>query len=292
MITVEGKAVPPDMLGTLVDSTGADPATLRAQLARDGYVRLRGALDATAVLTARAEVLARLEEVGEVAGDVATGMSQRAVRHRDLGVFWRSVSEGPALRAVAHGPALRALAGSIIDAAVTPFDFLWLRAMVEGRASPLHFDHVYMNRGSARVVTCWIPLGAVPLAAGPIVFVENAHRRDELTAPYRGLDVDRDGKPGSFAENPVDLARRLGTRLLSADFAPGDVVFFGMFSLHGSLDNNQGGGRIRLSCDVRYQPADDARDDRWFGAPPPGHGGKSYGGMQGAQPLGAPGLRR
>jgi hypothetical protein len=47
------------------------------------------------------------------------------------------------------------------------------------------------------------------------------------------------------------------------------------------------GGRVRLSCDVRWQPADDTRDDRWFGAPPAGHGGRSYGGVNSARPLGA-----
>jgi len=64
------------------------------------------------------------------------------------------------------------------------------------------------------------------------------------------------------------------------------VLLFGMFTLHGSCDNRLGGGRVRLSCDVRWQVAGEARDDRWFGAPPPGHGGSSYGGLNGARPLG------
>jgi hypothetical protein len=53
-----------------------------------------------------------------------------------------------------------------------------------------------------------------------------------------------------------------------------------------------GGGRVRLSCDVRWQPADEARDDRWFGSPPPGHGNQSYGGLNGAKPLGAEYIKR
>ena len=52
-----------------------------------------------------------------------------------------------------------------------------------------------------------------------------------------------------------------------------DLYVFGMFTLHGSCDNRLGGGRVRLSCDARWQVAGEARDDRWFGAPPPGHGG-------------------
>ena len=273
-----------------------DTGRLRTALARDGYVLVRGALDREAVLAARAEVFARLAEVGEVAEPsaegVATGRSQRQALEPDLGAFWRSVCEGDRLRAAAHGPRLRALAGALLDAPACPFDFLWLRTMVGGRASPLLFDPVYMNRGSARVLTAWIPLGDVPLEAGPIVFVEGSHRFDDLIARYRGIDVDRDAMPGSFPEDAVAFARSRAARLLTADFRAGDVVLFDMFSLHGSCDNRLAGGRVRLSCDVRWQPEADARDDRWFGDPPPGHGGHSYGGLNGARPLGEAYLAR
>jgi hypothetical protein len=80
--------------------------------------------------------------------------------------------------------------------------------------------------------------------------------------------------------------------LLTADFRAGDLLVFGMFTLHGSFDNRLGGGRVRLSCDVRWQKAGTPRDDRWFGDPPSGHGGTGYGGMNGAQPLGAAYLAR
>ncbi|MBL8671914.1 MAG: phytanoyl-CoA dioxygenase family protein [Alphaproteobacteria bacterium] len=258
---------------------------------------LRGALDAGAAAAARAEVLDRLAAVGEIAAPaeaaIATGKSNRAALHPDLGAFWRSVCEGTALRHLTHGPAMRAVAQAMIGEDAVPFDFLWLRAMLPGRASPLHFDHVYMNRGSARIVTFWVPLGDVPIAAGPIVVVEGSHRFADLAEAYRGHDVDRDpSRPGSLAVDALSLAAQRGCRLLSADFRAGDVLAFGMFTLHGSLDNAMSGDRIRLSADIRWQPAGDARDGRWFGAPPPGHGGKSYGGLNGALPLGAPGIAR
>ncbi len=291
-VTIAGKPVPPARLGALneVADWRAAPGIARAALHADGYVLLRGALDRASVLEARAEVFARLAAVGEIAepsaAGIATGRSDRAVRHPDLGAFWRSVCEGERLRAVSHGPALGAIAGELLGAPAKPFDFLWLRTMVEGRASPLHFDHVYMNRGSADVLTAWIPLGDVPLEAGPLVFVEGSHRFEDLIARYRGLDVDRDAMPGSFPEDAVAFAGTRGCRLLTSAFAAGDVIVFDMFSLHGSCDNRMGGGRVRLSCDVRWQPSADAEDDRWFGAPPPGHGGLGYGGLNGARPLG------
>jgi hypothetical protein len=291
-VEIAGKPVPAASLGPLHEAQAADqdPAAWRAAIAAHGHVLLRGALDRDAVLAARAEVFARLAEVGEIvpgSDGIATGTSRRAASHPDADAFWRSVCEGPLLRAVSHGPGLRAIAQALFGRAAKPFDFLWLRTMLAGRASPLHFDHVYMNRGSAEVLTAWIPLGDVPPEAGPIVFVEGSNRFADLIARYRGLDVDRDAMPGSFPQDAVGFAAARGARLLTADFKAGDVILFDMFSLHGSCDNMLGGGRVRLSCDVRWQPAGDAEDDRWFGAPPPGHGGRSYGGVNSARPLGA-----
>lgn len=280
------------LLGQLSDleAAAATPTLLRERLERDGYVVLRNAIAPADVMAARHEVLRRLAEMGEIAepieAAVATGVSHRLARAPDLDGFWRGVCEGPALRRAAHAPALRALASAALGTSAKPFDFLWLRTMVDGRASPLHFDHVYMNRGSANVLTAWVPLGDVPLEAGPIVFVEGSHRFEDVIARYRGIDVDRDGLPGSFPDDAIAFARSRGCRLLTSDFRAGDAVLFGMFTLHGSCDNRLGGGRVRLSCDVRWQPADEAEDDRWFGTPPPGHQAKSYGGMNGARPLG------
>jgi hypothetical protein len=289
---VAGAPLPADCLGALRETPDwrDAPDRLPALLAQDGYVLLRGALAPALVHDARRDVLERLASVGEIAepldAAVATGTSQRAALHPDLGVFWRGVCEAPRLRALTHGPALAEISQALLGGPTEPFDFLWLRTMVQGRASPLHFDHVYMNRGSANLVTAWIPLGDVPLVAGPLVVVEGSHRFEDIAARYRGVDVDRDGLPGSFPGDAVAFARSRGARLLTADFQAGDVLLFSMFTLHGSCDNRMGGGRVRLSCDVRWQRAGEARDDRWFGAPPAGHGGLGYGGLNGARPLG------
>ena len=59
-----------------------------------------------------------------------------------------------------------------------------------------------------------------------------------------------------------------------------------MLLLHGSLDNQSAVGRTRLSCDVRYQPANETTEDkRYFGRDPSGSKGGGYGDMRGAQPL-------
>jgi hypothetical protein len=295
---LEGRRLAAETVAPMIDSTAliADGAALRARLAEDGYLLL-GVIDRDDVMAARRDVLSRLAEVGEIAepseAALPTGTSRRAELHPDLGAFWRSVSEGPAVRRAVHGDKARALAAKILDRPVRPFDFVWLRAMLAGRASPLHFDHVYMNRGTDRVVTVWVPLGDVSVADGPLAVVENSHRFDDLTASYRGLDVDRDpSRPGHVAESAFAFLNERGARLLTADFRAGDICVFGMFMLHGSIDNASPTGRVRLSVDTRWQVADQPMDERWSGPDPKGHGGKGYGALGSASPLGAPALRR
>ncbi|NNG02625.1 MAG: hypothetical protein HKM95_00800, partial [Inquilinus sp.] len=279
------RPVPDALLGPLRASDAtADPAALRERLSDDGYLFLPAALDAIAVMAARAGLFGRLAEVGEIAPPavegIATGTRRRSELAADPGRFLKGLSEHPALRRVSHGPELGRLMAALHGEPVRPYDFLWLRATPVGRSSPLHFDHVYMSRGSARVLSVWIPLGPVPLSDGPLTIVEGSHRAEALIERFRGHDVDRDpDRPGDVGEHPVDLATRLGTRLLTADFAPGDIVVFGLFTLHGSLDNRSPAGRVRLSCDVRYQPAAEAVDERWVGGDPPGHRGLGYGGL-------------
>ena len=62
---------------------------------------------------------------------------------------------------------------------------------------------------------------------------------------------------------PLPLASPIGRPVC---VRAGDVVIFGMHTLHMSTANIAPGGRIRLSVDVRWQPAGDVIDDRYMGA--------------------------
>lgn len=290
--------VPEEMFGELRDSTDLlqNRAALLGHLEEDGYLFLRGVLNQEDVLSARAEVFQWLSEVGEVKAPaiegIATGTSCRQESFPDLGAFWKQVCEGLELRRVTHAGPMLAIMETVLGGKVRPFDFLWLRAMPPGRASAFHYDHVYMNRGTDHLYTVWTPLGRVPIEEGPILIMENSHRWDDVIAQFQGLDVDTDkSRPGHVTMAPVTYAVERGCRLLSADFEPGDLLIMQMFLLHGSLDNRSKVGRIRLSCDTRYQLASDLIDERWIGKNPLGHG-QGYGGVGGSHPLTAAPIRR
>ena len=92
-------------------------------------------------------------------------------------------------------------------------------------------------------------------------------------------------RKAALPDTPLAFARERKTRLLSNPFEAGDVVIFGMFLLHGALDNVSTANEIRLSCDIRYQIAAAARDPRYFGPDPTGTTGAGYGELVGAKPL-------
>jgi len=289
---VKGRAVPTALLGELTDSAAllGHPPALRERFAQDGYLFLRRALEPGAVRAARREVFERLVAVGEIrppAEDgIFTGGSRRAELEPDLGRFWRSVSEGPRLRAVSHGPAMAAIVSQLFDAPARPQDYLFLRAGVRGRATDLHYDYPFFTRAHDRVCTAWMPLGDVPVCDGPLVVVEGSHHYRDLIDPMIGHDISKNPeRRAAFGSDAIDFARQRGTRLLTADFEAGDVAIFGMYLAHGSLDNFSPLDRVRLSCDVRWQPASLPTDPRYFGADPPGTTGAGYGELNGAKPL-------
>jgi len=155
---VKGVPVPAAMLAELANSAGllGDPTALRARLADDGYLFLRGVLDPSSVRAARAEVLHRLEAVGEIvpgSGGVFSGTSRRRELEPDLGAFWKSVSNGARFRAVSHGDAVARAVAAIAGTPVRGQDYVFLRVGVPGRATGLHFDYPFFTHMHDQVWT-------------------------------------------------------------------------------------------------------------------------------------------
>lgn len=289
---VHGNPVPVDLLGELQDSTalGTDAGGLQARMAADGYVFVRGAVSPALARAARAEALSRLAQVDEIADPagegVFTGRSRRRELVPDLGAFWKSVSEGPSLRRATHGPELRGLVSLLLDEPARPHDYLFLRVGTPGKATDLHYDLPFFCRGSQRVHTVWLALGDIAPDQGPLMVLEGSQAFEDLIAPVRRIDYDSKGAPRVAArEDAITLARERGTRLLTTHFRPGDAVVFGMTLMHGSFDYHSATHRVRLSCDIRFQPEADPTDPRYFGPDPTGTTGAGYGELNGAKPL-------
>ena len=299
--TIQGRPIPSERLGTLkpFDGDPADPSDLASELDNDGYLFLRGVLDTALVTAARGEVFRPLARVGEIADPVesgfATGSSQRPDPSEDEGLFWQTISEGPVLRRLTHGPELQTILATTLGEPARAFDLIYLRPTPVGRATALHYDYPFFAGSAQPMINAWIPIGDIPVEDGPLVIVEHSNRFSDLIEPLLAVDYNADRSNdvvqqaaygGASDIDPIRLVTERDTRLLSGDFQPGDLVLLDMFTLHGSLDNVSPQGRVRLSCDVRFQPADQpANDDRYFGEYPKGSKGGGYADMRAAKPL-------
>lgn len=292
---VHGKPVPTDVLGEFRDSTElmADSSALQTRMAEDGYIFLRGVISPSAIAMARQEVFCRLADVGEIGEPpregIFTGQSQRPAETSERGEFWQSVSEGPALRRATHGPEIQHVVDALFDEPARGYDFIFLRPGVVGRFTFLHYDLPFFSRGTKNVITAWTAIGDIPTTEGSLFVLENSHRFDDLIKPIQQIDYSSKESPQvQMMDDAGEFARSRGSRLLTANFEPGDVILFGMTTMHGSFDNCSPINRTRLSVDVRWQPASEPIDDRYFGKNPAGTTGIGYAELNGAKPLTEP----
>ena len=299
--TIQGQPIPPDRFGTLTPFEGdpSDSSDLARGLDEDGYLFLRGALDSALVHAARGEVFRHLARVGEIAdppeAGFATGTSQRPDPADDEGLFWQTISEGMVLRRLTHGLELQTILDTTLGEPVRAFDLIYLRPTPVGRATALHYDYPFFAGNAQPMINAWIPIGDIPVEDGPLVIVEHSNRFSDLIDQFLAVDYTTDRSNdvvqqaaygGASDTDPLQLVSDRDTRLLTADFRSGDLLLINMFTLHGSLDNVSPLNRVRLSCDVRFQPADQPADDeRYFGEYPKGSKGGGYGDMRGARPL-------
>ena len=273
-----------------VTASNASAQEFREQFDRRGYVCIPGLFEASDVDAVREAVFSKLKSVGEVIGDplagVYSGTSNRRDGKRDLGQFWRELSELWPLRRLTHAHSLHEIAGKILGSQVVAQDYIFLRASNPGRHTKVHSDSGFFTRQTDQVLTTWVCLGDVPLELGPLFVLEGSHKHAAVLSRNKDFDVARDtDRQASWGETPLSLAKTLSCKVVTRHMQPGDVVMFGMQVLHGALDNVDAGARIRLSCDVRYQASAALRDPRYFGPNPTGTTGAGYGELQASKAL-------
>jgi hypothetical protein len=263
-----------------------DVGALRERMREDGYLYIPGYLNSQAVLDARREVTALLAAEG-LLDPHHDPMEAIAAPNPPAGVRAGNplARRSPALQRLLFSGRMIEFYRRFLGGDILYFKYVWLRTRRRGPAAAPHYDIVFMGRGTPNVCTAWTPLGDIPYELGGLMMLENSHRLERVKNTYGKRDVDAycENKPqaeeyangrrrfsGHISRNPVRLRERLGGRWLTAEFRPGDLLTFSMYTLHASLDNQT--DQVRLSTDTRYQLASEPADERWSGEEPMGHG--------------------
>ena len=269
-LTSNGAPIPftPQYFGALREShTGLPAETLRARYTEDGYVVLKGALPAAAVLDLREAYLGLFDRTffkdgdarhGAFSGATPQGLPGHGLEGHPAHAFVR----GDAFRAFTQSPALKTIAEIFFGGPAEPIRRTPLRHFVPGtrRSSRAHLDRTYIDGVAADIVTLWIPLGDCPLDAGGLVYLEGSHEDAVLENARAGAPNDRtDDRP--ITHDLKWLSDFSGRRWLWADYMAGDIVVHSPAIVHASLDSEI--DLMRVSTDVRFRRAGSPSDPRW-----------------------------
>jgi hypothetical protein len=281
-----------EAFGYLRDSSNllSQPDALRLGMQEDGYLYLKALLNPQEVWKARQEIVACLAAEGSLELDFPI---LDCIAKRGLKMSFRPdlALQSPTLKKLLYSGRIIEFFQLFLGGDIRHYDYTWLRAVAPGKGTYPHCDIVYMGRGTDELYTVWTPLGNVSWELGGLMILENSHRLETIKNSYGRKDVDsycanrktaelyasnQKWWNGALSKNPVSLQKKYGGRWLSAEFQAGDILIFGMFTIHASLDNHS--ASIRLSSDSRYQLASEPVDERWVGNNPIGH---SVAGKQG-----------
>jgi len=247
-----------------------DRRALQSRLDEDGYLLLRGLHDPEKVKAARRGILEKLDANGQI--DRRYPLDEAVVPEGGRGAFLggqKEVTRSESFLNLVESSEVMGFFARLFEADVRTYDYKWLRVVGPGGFTGAHYDIVYMGRGTLNLYTVWTPLGDVSLEAGPLAILVGSHRFERIKETYGKMDVDRDHVTGWFSSDPVEIVDRFGGQWATSEFRMGDVLVFGMFTMHASINNRT--DRYRLSADTRYQPADEPVDERWIGEDPIAH---------------------
>jgi ectoine hydroxylase-related dioxygenase (phytanoyl-CoA dioxygenase family) len=273
-VTSNGRPIPDtaDYLVPAPDSTEllGDPDALRDRYRRDGFLLLRNVLDAGEVRELRGRYFASFPPEYLVAGSDPVEGRFSGRRPADLpahGVVghpaYTFVRSQPFARFV-DSQRLAELAAVLLEAPVTLLPRHIMRHFDAAApvASRAHTDFRYLDGGSDRVVTAWIPLGDVPRATGGLVYQAGSHLGDPARLDGLRAVNDRPGDTRPLSHDLAWVAEQTATPWSWFDYAAGDVAFHSPHVVHASLDTVT--ETMRASIDVRFLAEGERSDPRWL----------------------------
>lgn len=247
-----------------------DAATLRANLAEDGYLYIPGFFDRDEIQAVREEFLRRLRDKSALHPDYPEFEGIASPEPVSLTQREATLGNDP-VRKIVFSQALTGFYERLLGGPIRAYDHIWIRLIRPGKGTTAHCDLPYMGRGTRNVMTAWIPYRDTSLELGGLILLEKSHLQADRIRKYLDTDADtfcvnRDvyrHTLSNLSSNPVSLREKFGGRWLTTEFRAGDLLTFGMTLIHASLDNQT--TAYRMSTDTRYQLASEPIDERWIG---------------------------
>jgi len=231
-----------------VTDPDAGPGLIRQRAEREGYVFCRTLVPRARIDALRGHVLTVAAELGWLDAEAPVGAAHGVAGVR-LGAyddprwiaFLKRVLPHRAFETVGTAPGVIDMLTAILG--MPPESDAGDLCRVVSSDDPdhttvAHQDRFYLPGGAPRW-SVWVPLGACPLALGPLAVLPRSHHRGLL--PHAGDVAWRRG---------VGVAD--GAPWAASDLEPGDAIFFSWLTVHRALPNVSGRA-LRLSATFRYR---------------------------------------
>ena len=261
-------ATPSSVVTGFTDSTellGA-PAALRTRAAHDGFLFFRQFLPKAPLWELRRQMLTVVDRHGwlKKGTDRMAGIADPdAIAATDAGdkslsaigvtaAAYREIQCLESFHRLPHHPKLIALYALLFEANILPHPRHIARVLLPAPSftpTPPHQDYIYIQ-GTHNFWTLWFPLGDCPLELGSLSILRGSHREPVL-----------DVRAGRGAGGRESILCGKDYEWVQGDYECGDIITFPSHTVHKGTPNRWG-DRIRLSCDLRYQPAHEPIEEK------------------------------
>jgi hypothetical protein len=255
-----------DTILTFKDATPLldTPDALRAAAREEGFLYFKSLLPREDVLDLRRRILTILDRHGYI--DKSADLMEAIGNYESIEAIpaeqltfcgtgcppevYREVQQLELFHRLPHHPNLVNLYQTLFQAPVFPHPRHIARVMMPAKANvptPSHQDHIHIQ-GTEDVWTAWVPVGDVPRPLGNLTLIRQSHKKGLM-------DVRKAEGAGTLETWLCDKSYEW----MQGDFEAGDVLTFHSYTVHKSLPPTIP-GRVRLSCDFRYQSAEEPID--------------------------------
>lgn len=235
-----------------------DWPALRARAEQEGYLFFRQLLPADELIAVRRPIFRILLEAGLLTAEgwedglvdlpFLSEIPREAMR-LDIGVpteIYHAVQRLEVVHRLPHLPSLINLYTGLFgeDVFVHPRHIIRMITPHPDMHPTPHHQDFPLIQGSEQTWTCWFPLIHCPREMGALTILRQSHHLGYVPIqPEEGA--------GNIA---AQLCPSDGNAWVSGHFALGDMLTFPCFTIHRALKASIR-DRVRLSFDVRYQPA-------------------------------------
>eukprot|EP01084_Bolivina_argentea_P099642 179094_1 len=189
-------------------------SAIREQFWADGYGLFRNVIDRDTVLKARKTILTKVLKKHKLFTQTENAIILKPdVTPEDIPCLegMNDVTHHNDVLNAIENKGIQNVMKTLLDCdRVKTFDYKWLRLVSPGLNTGVHVDNVYMNSGTPRLLTCWIPLMDITMELGTVFILDGSYHLPAFNVfqrTYGSMDAEKINLNGTghFTQDPDEM---------------------------------------------------------------------------------------